>query len=55
MSEATQKRGLRKERVGEVVSCKQDKTIVVRVFAFVKIPLIFHNILIVVRIEISVW
>ena len=32
MSETTtHKRGLRKERVGEVVSCKQDKTIVVRV------------------------
>jgi small subunit ribosomal protein S17 len=32
MSETnTQKRGLRKERVGEVVSCKQDKTIIVRV------------------------
>ena len=32
MSETeTQKRGLRKERVGEVVSSKQDKTVVVRV------------------------
>ena len=31
MSETTEKRGLRKERVGEVVSSKQDKTIVVRV------------------------
>jgi len=31
MSEATQVRGHRKERVGEVVSAKMEKTIVVRV------------------------